>query len=273
MGFFPNKGWLIRYIIDNNRTWKVPKEKSHRSFLYLYFSHRWVTHLKYPCLSTVETSKLSVISRPSCLSPFNVCICIFENNRSNGKEMQTQRMGSVPILCMNVNITIDTMLKFDANAQANVDVDAKCDGPLPFAVSKRLNESFIFLLEDLPIPRFLCKEPYRISTVWGNYNNDIHFAQFSKNLSNLWHTIYQLLNNLNNEGLPHPSEQSVLMTLHRAELIPTFHMQNAAILAWFFSFCVCHYDNQYKWCLRDTETSLCSTHVFICSFDMMIDLI
>ena len=90
----------------------------------LGFSHLIVTHPKYPCLITVETSKLSVISRPSCLSPFNVCICTFENNRSNGKEMQTQRMGSVPILCMNVNITIDTMFKFDATAQASVDVVA-----------------------------------------------------------------------------------------------------------------------------------------------------
>ena len=36
-------------------------------------------------------------------------------------------MGSVRILCINVNITIDTMLKFDANADANVDFDAKCE--------------------------------------------------------------------------------------------------------------------------------------------------
>ena len=27
-----------------------------------------------------------------------------------------QRINSVPILCVNVNITIDTMLKFDTNA-------------------------------------------------------------------------------------------------------------------------------------------------------------
>ena len=36
-------------------------------------------------------------------------------------------MGSVPILCINVNITIDTMLKFDANAEASVNVDAQCE--------------------------------------------------------------------------------------------------------------------------------------------------
>ena len=36
--------------------------------------------------------------------------------------MQTQRLGSVDILCVNVNDPIDTMLKFDVN-----DVNAKCD--------------------------------------------------------------------------------------------------------------------------------------------------
>ena len=32
-------------------------------------------------------------------------------------------MGSVPILCVNINVSKDTMLKFDANT----DVDAKCE--------------------------------------------------------------------------------------------------------------------------------------------------
>ena len=32
-------------------------------------------------------------------------------------------MGSIPIFCINVNITIDTMLKFDANADANFNID------------------------------------------------------------------------------------------------------------------------------------------------------
>ena len=38
-------------------------------------------------------------------------------------------MGSVPILCVNINIIVDTILKFDAdaNADAKVDVDAKCE--------------------------------------------------------------------------------------------------------------------------------------------------
>ena len=40
---------------------------------------------------------------------------------------QTQRMGSTAILCINVNITIDTMLKFDVNADANVNIDAQCE--------------------------------------------------------------------------------------------------------------------------------------------------
>ena len=34
-------------------------------------------------------------------------------------------MISVPILCINVNT--DIMLKFDVNAEANVDVDVRCE--------------------------------------------------------------------------------------------------------------------------------------------------
>ena len=37
--------------------------------------------------------------------------------------MQTQRIGSISILCVNINITIDTMLNFDAN----VHTDALCE--------------------------------------------------------------------------------------------------------------------------------------------------
>ena len=40
--------------------------------------------------------------------------------------MQMQRMGYKPILCINVNITIDTMMKFDAN----VNIDAQCEWTL-----------------------------------------------------------------------------------------------------------------------------------------------
>ena len=36
-------------------------------------------------------------------------------------------MGSAPIPRVNINVRIDTMLKFDANADTNVDFDAKCD--------------------------------------------------------------------------------------------------------------------------------------------------
>ena len=39
-------------------------------------------------------------------------------------------MASVPILCVNVNIMIDTMLKFNANADAKVNIDAKCERTL-----------------------------------------------------------------------------------------------------------------------------------------------
>ena len=41
--------------------------------------------------------------------------------------MQIQRMHSVPILYINANVSTDTMLKFDANADANVDIDAQCE--------------------------------------------------------------------------------------------------------------------------------------------------
>ena len=38
-----------------------------------------------------------------------------------------QRMGYVPILYIDVNVAKDTMLKFDVNADANVNVDAHCE--------------------------------------------------------------------------------------------------------------------------------------------------
>ena len=41
--------------------------------------------------------------------------------------MQTQKMGSIPILCININITIDTMLKFDSNVETNFYTDAQCE--------------------------------------------------------------------------------------------------------------------------------------------------
>ena len=41
-----------------------------------------------------------------------------------------QRMGSIPILCIIVNITIDPMLKFDANTDVNVNIAAQCEQTL-----------------------------------------------------------------------------------------------------------------------------------------------
>ena len=40
--------------------------------------------------------------------------------------MQLQRMDFIPILC----ITIDTILKFDEKAEANVNIDAQCERTL-----------------------------------------------------------------------------------------------------------------------------------------------
>ena len=45
----------------------------------------------------------------------NMCIYIFENNESSVNKMQMQRIGYVHILCIKVNVLIDTMLKFDKN--------------------------------------------------------------------------------------------------------------------------------------------------------------
>ena len=39
-------------------------------------------------------------------------------------------MGSIPILCVNISITIDTKLKFEANAAANVNIDVQCERTL-----------------------------------------------------------------------------------------------------------------------------------------------
>ena len=36
-------------------------------------------------------------------------------------------MGSSPFLCVNINVPMEAVFKIDANADANVDVDAKCE--------------------------------------------------------------------------------------------------------------------------------------------------
>ena len=41
-----------------------------------------------------------------------------------------QRMGSVPILYININVLMNTALKFHVNADANVDFDPKCEWSL-----------------------------------------------------------------------------------------------------------------------------------------------
>ena len=37
------------------------------------------------------------------------------------------KMAFVPIPCIDVNMTTDTMLKFDTNADANVNIDVLCE--------------------------------------------------------------------------------------------------------------------------------------------------
>ena len=67
-------------------------------------------------------------------SPFtldvNVCVCIFKKNRSNDKETDAKNGFDIHILCINVNITANTMLKFDGNADENIDVYANCERAL-----------------------------------------------------------------------------------------------------------------------------------------------
>ena len=62
---------------------------------------------------------------------------------SNGNKEQTQITSSIPILCINVNITIDTILKFDAKIDANVNIDALCERT---CTVKMKYIGFIFLL-------------------------------------------------------------------------------------------------------------------------------
>ena len=64
----------------------------------------------------------------NCKGPFTISVnlCVSENNASSDNKTQTQGRGSVPILCINVNFSIDTMLKSDAN----VDSDGKCERTL-----------------------------------------------------------------------------------------------------------------------------------------------
>ena len=81
--------------------------------------------LTLPCL----VARRPMIPRSTSEGPLtlsiNVYICVLKNNRINGKKTQMQRMSSIPILCININNTIDTMLKFDANTDVNVNIDAQ----------------------------------------------------------------------------------------------------------------------------------------------------
>ena len=86
------------------------------------------THCQRKCsLTLTEHEYVSFkIKGPFTLN-MNACVCIFENNRCNGTKTQMQRMGYVPILYVDVNVAKDTMLKFDVNADTNVNVDAHCE--------------------------------------------------------------------------------------------------------------------------------------------------
>ena len=54
----------------------------------------------------------------------SVCVCVFENNGTSVNKIQMKRMDFNPIFYVNVHVSIETMIKFNANG--NVDVDAEC---------------------------------------------------------------------------------------------------------------------------------------------------
>ena len=58
-----------------------------------------------------ETEKKYCENKGHVILSVNICIYVFKNNRSNGNKTQMQRMGSVPILFVNVNIITDKMLQ------------------------------------------------------------------------------------------------------------------------------------------------------------------
>ena len=67
-------------------------------------------------------------------------------------------MVSIPILCVNVSITIDTMLKFDANADANIEIDTQCERTFRLVHTKwKSNENRIHTAIDnvREIPHFV----------------------------------------------------------------------------------------------------------------------
>ena len=68
---------------------------------------------------------------PDIKSPFtlNVSVKVLENNGSNGNKTQTQSIRTMFILCVNVNVSMDTMLKLDAKVDANVDLTLNVNAP------------------------------------------------------------------------------------------------------------------------------------------------
>ena len=53
----------------------------------------------------------------------------------HGNKMRTQRMDSVPILCININITTDTMLKITRTQMQTLTLMLSVNGPLAIAFS------------------------------------------------------------------------------------------------------------------------------------------
>ena len=49
--------------------------------------------------------------------------------------MQMQKLGSMPILWANLNITIDTMLKFNANTETDININVQYERTLTFTTS------------------------------------------------------------------------------------------------------------------------------------------
>ena len=84
----------------------------------------WYDHSRFACQLWLRTQSQARNSKGPLILSASVCVCVFGNDRSNSNKTQTQKMGSIPVLCINVSITIDTMLKFDANVNIDVSVNS-----------------------------------------------------------------------------------------------------------------------------------------------------
>ena len=113
--------WLrLRHTLEHTTIRVRVANKLYRTLRYLRFLHYGEFSIR-PW--SVKCKEWLVGSKGPFACCVKVCVCIFEINRSNDNKMQMERMGYIPIFCVNVRITIGIMLKFDANADADGNID------------------------------------------------------------------------------------------------------------------------------------------------------